>query len=158
MTVSIVTVYFLIPPFSLISYITIYILISYVVFRKGYKYFFLIVTTETVTDSAVLHSLLFFSKASHHEEFLGSLAAEVTEGVILRVLWQAEVRLEAAVGLARLCPEILLRVNIIVSLRSRWESEEQTPSVLRRNGPRIARNPSDAHLYLRGKNLRSTAP
>ncbi len=101
MTVSIVTVYFLIPPFSLISYITIYILISYVVFRKGYKYFFLIVTTETVTDSAVRYSLFFFSKASHHEEFLGSLAAEVTEGVILRVLWQAEVRLEAAVGPAR---------------------------------------------------------
>ena len=58
MTVSIVTVYFLIPTFSLISYITIYILISYVVFRKGYKYFFLIVTTETVTDSAVRYSLI----------------------------------------------------------------------------------------------------
>ena len=60
-------------------------------------------------------------------------------------------RLEAAVGLARLCPEILLRVNIIVSLRSRWESEEQTPSVLRRNGPRIASNVSDVHLPPRQK-------
>ncbi len=103
-------------------------------------------------------NLLILYKAYHHQQFLRSLAAEVTEGVILRVLGQAEVWLEAAVGLARLCPEILLRVNIIVSLRSRWESEEQTPSLLRRNGPRIASNVFDVHLYHRGKNLRSTVP
>ena len=49
--------------------------------------------------SLFTHFLLY--KASYQEEFLGSLAAEVTEGVILRVLWQAEVWEEAAVGLAR---------------------------------------------------------
>ena len=56
MTVSVVTVIFLIPPFFLIYYITIYILISYIVFRKGCRYLFLIVTTETVTDYRVKHT------------------------------------------------------------------------------------------------------
>ena len=136
--------------YPLLIYITIYILIAYIYYIRGYCHSFFNCQNCQLSD-LFTHSLLFLSKASHHEEFLGSLAAEVTEGVILRVLWQAEVRLEAAVGPARLCPEILLRVNIIVSLRSRWESEEQTPSVLRRNGPRIARNPSDAHLPPRQK-------
>ena len=45
--------------------------------------------------------LFFFYKACYEEKFLGSLAAEVLKGVILRVLWQAEVRQEAAVGPAR---------------------------------------------------------
>ena len=60
-TITVITVIFLIPPFFLISYITIYILISYMVFRKGYRYIFLIVTTETVTDSVVNYSLIFSS-------------------------------------------------------------------------------------------------
>ena len=83
----------------LIIYITIYILITYIYYIRGYCHSFFNCQNCQLSD-LFTHSL-FFSKASHHEEFLGSLAAEVLEGVILRVLWQAEVRQEAAVGPAR---------------------------------------------------------
>ena len=86
--------------YPLLIYITIYILIAYIYYIRGYCHSFFNCQNCQLSD-LFTHSLLFLSKASHHEEFLGSLAAEVTEGVILRVLWQAEVRLEAAVGPAR---------------------------------------------------------
>ena len=93
-----------------LSYIynLLYINYLYILYKGLLSLILLIGIIGIGIDPALVlpHSIL-FSKANHHEEFLGSLAAEVTEGVILRVLGQAEVRLEAAVGLARLCPEIL---------------------------------------------------
>ena len=87
----------------LLIYITIYILINYIYYIRGYciLFFKTEITEIEITEMPSLYHSLFFSKASHHEEFFGSLAAEVLKGVILRVLWQAEVRQEAAVGPAR---------------------------------------------------------
>ncbi len=50
----------------------------------------------TLSRSLLTHFLLY--KASHHEEFLGSLAAEILKGIILRVVRLAEVRAELAIG------------------------------------------------------------
>ena len=55
----------------------------------------------SLTQPFFTHSLLFLSKASHHEEFLGSLVAKVLEGVIPCVLRLAEVRAKRPVGPAR---------------------------------------------------------
>ena len=68
-TVTVVTVVFLRVSVPFIIYITIYILISYKVFRRGCNPLFLIVITVIVIDSAV-HSLFLYQATQCHAEFV----------------------------------------------------------------------------------------
>jgi len=63
----------LIPPFSLISYITIYILISYIVFRKGCRYLFLIGRTGIGRNlwSRLFTHFLLYKAFQRFAEFAG---------------------------------------------------------------------------------------